>query len=152
MAPIGFCKVYPWRTRRITVETRGFCWKHRGLTKHRFVLTRGEPVYRIPVATRREPVEIYGFWTSRNRLKLEGKMIICFCEIKKFSLPKKAQFSCFELPRWEKRMFQFLSLHIANCYKVIVVCISKAQKILDVVQLRIGVLFLAVALRVTVDT
>jgi hypothetical protein len=26
------------------VETRGFCWKHRVLTKHRFFLTRGEPV------------------------------------------------------------------------------------------------------------
>ena len=41
---MGFCKVYPWRTRRIPVETRGFCWKHRVLIKHCFFLTRGEPV------------------------------------------------------------------------------------------------------------
>ena len=43
-ATLGFCKVYPWRTRRFPVETRGFCWKHHVLEKHRFFPTRGEPV------------------------------------------------------------------------------------------------------------
>lgn len=107
---------------------------------------------RIPVATRREPVEIYGFWTSRNRLKLEGKMILFSAKSRNSACQKRRQFSCFELPGWEKRMFQFLSLHIASCYTVSGMCSSKANINPWCCTITHWVLFLAVALRVTVDT